>query len=78
MLDLYDKIEEATAAIRAQWSETPHVGIVLGTGLGLLGEIIDNRVIIDYEDVPHFACANSTSLRARLVCCSLQGLPVIA
>ncbi len=78
MLDLYDKIEEATAAIRAQWSETPHAGVILGTGLGGLVEKIENRVMIDYEDVPHFACATATSHRGRLVCGSLQGLPVIA
>ena len=31
MLDLYDQIEAAAAAIQAQYKETPHAGIILGT-----------------------------------------------
>ncbi len=36
MLDQYDKIQDACKFIRSQWGETPHAGIILGTGLGSL------------------------------------------
>ena len=78
MLDLYDKIEEAAAAIRAEWSETPRAGIILGTGLGGLVEKIESPVSIDYEEIPHFASSTATSHRGRLVCGILEGLPVVA
>ena len=30
MLELYDKINEAVAAIKSQWNVTPKAGIILG------------------------------------------------
>ena len=47
MLELFDQIEEAVAAIRAQWNETPQAGIILGTGLGALVEQIDVQATLD-------------------------------
>lgn len=78
MLDLHDKIEEASAAIRSQWSETPKAGVILGTGLGSLVEQMDVAVAIDYPDIPHFPTSTATSHRGRLVCGTLNGLPVMA
>ena len=78
MLDLYDQIEAAAAAIRDHWSETPRAGIILGTGLGGLVEKIESAVTIDYEEIPHFASSTATSHRGRLVCGILEGLPVVA
>ena len=78
MLELYDQIEAAAAAIRAKWSETPHAGIILGTGLGNLAEQIDVAATLDYEDIPHFPTSTATSHRGRLVCGRLEGVPVVA
>ncbi|MFT5528326.1 MAG: purine-nucleoside phosphorylase [Pirellulaceae bacterium] len=78
MLDLYDKIEEAVAAIKAKWDKTPHAGIILGTGLGGLVEKIDVDIAIDYEDIPNFPRSTAISHAGRLVCGTLEGLPVMA
>lgn len=78
MLDLYEKIQEAAAAIRGQWKETPRAGIILGTGLGSLVERIDVDVAIDYGEIPHFQKSTALSHRGRLVCGRLNGLPVVA
>ena len=51
MLDLYDQIEEAAATIRKAWPETPHAGIILGTGLGGLVEQIETASTLDYGEV---------------------------
>ena len=50
MLDLYDQIQAAAAAIRSQWDGQPYAGIILGTGLGSLVEQIDVEATIDYDD----------------------------
>ncbi len=78
MLELYDHIEEAAAAIRMVWGETPHAGIILGTGLGSLVEQIDVQTTLDYESIPHFPKSTAVSHRGRLVCGTLEGLPVMA
>ncbi len=78
MLDLYEKIETAVAVIRQHWDRTPRAGIILGTGLGNLVEQIDVEATIDYDDIPHFVNSTAVSHRGRLVCGSLQGVPVMA
>jgi purine-nucleoside phosphorylase len=78
MLDLHDKIEEAVAAIKAKWSDTPKVGIILGTGLGGLVEEIEEEASLEYGEIPNFPTSTAISHRGRLVCGKLCGLPVMA
>jgi purine-nucleoside phosphorylase len=78
MLDLYDKIQEATSFIRSRWDHTPHAGIILGTGLGPLVQRIEVQATLDYAEIPHFLKSTATSHRGRLVCGTLCGLPVMA
>ena len=78
MLELHDQIAEAVAAIRAEWPETPHAGIIRGTGLGSLGDEMEVAVSLDYEQIPHFASSTALSHAGRLICGSLAGLPVVA
>lgn len=78
MLELFDQIEKSVAYLRSQWSDSPQVGMILGTGLGSLVEQIDVDVAIDYEDVPHFPRSTATSHCGRLVCGTLQGVKVMA
>jgi purine-nucleoside phosphorylase len=77
MLDLYDEIEAATAAIQARFNETPHAGIILGTGLGGLVEKIEIATTLDYSTIPNFPVSTATSHRGRLVCGHLEGVPVV-
>lgn len=78
MLELFDQIQEAVSAIRTRWNDTPHAGIILGTGLGPLVQQIQDQVTIDYSQIPHFPVSTATSHRGRLVCGMLSGLPVMA
>ena len=78
MLDLFDKITEASEAIRSQWNKTPHAGIILGTGLGSLVEEIDVEATLDYADIPHFPESTAVSHAGRLICGTLGGLPIMA
>jgi len=77
MLDLYEEIETAAAAIREIWPRRPHAGIILGTGLGNLVEEIDVEVAVDYEQIPHFVNSTAVSHRGRLVCGLLRNVPVM-
>jgi purine-nucleoside phosphorylase len=78
MLELYDQIEAAATAIRERWNETPHAGVILGTGLGSFAEKIDVAATIDYGDIPHFLTSTVASHRGRLVCGRLGGVPILA
>jgi len=78
MLKIHAQVQEAVAVIREQWKQTPHAGIILGTGLGSLVDDIEVEASFDYEQIPHFPRSTATSHRGRLVCGRLSGLPVIA
>ena len=32
----------------------PEIGVVCGSGLGIIGDSIENSVKLDYNDIPHF------------------------
>ncbi len=78
MLELYDQIEAAAAAIRSHWNEQPIAGVILGTGLGNVADEIESPVAIDYEQIPHFPRSTAISHRGRLVCGRLAGAPIVA
>lgn len=78
MLKLAGQIEEATAAIRKQWTKQAKAGVILGTGLGGLAEQIDVEATMPYESIPHFPGSTSVGHAGRLVLGTLQGLPIAA
>jgi purine-nucleoside phosphorylase len=78
MLELYEQIQAAGEAIQQHGAQRPVAGIILGTGLGSLAEEIKDPVIIDYGQIPHFPRSTAIGHAGRLVCGTLQGLPVMA
>ena len=78
MLELYDQVQEAAAAVRQRWGGRPRVGIILGTGLGGLVEDIQTEAAIPYGDVPYFPQPTVKSHAGRLVCGQLAGKGVLA
>lgn len=78
MLELYGQIEEAVEVIRSRWKSQPHAGIILGTGLGSLVEQIEVEASFDYGEIPHFPQSTAISHAGRLLCGTLEGLPVVA
>jgi len=54
MDNIYEKARETASFIKRIIKETPEIAIVLGSGLGPLADEIENKVEIDYKDVPNF------------------------
>jgi len=78
MTDLRKNIEEAVAVLRARTTVEPHIGIILGTGLGGLAKEIQQERAVEYEDIPHFPISTVESHHGRLIFGSLAGKPVVA
>jgi len=76
--DLWTRIREAADFIRARYAFQPEVGLILGTGLGDLGDKIEDACTIPYGEVPHFVEATATSHDGVLVCGTLAGHKVMA
>ncbi len=56
----------------------PEVGLILGSGLGVLVEEIENQVIVPYEDIPHFPTSTVQGHAGQLVFGDLNGVSVVA
>lgn len=78
MHGLWEQVQDALNAIRTRWQGTPRVGLILGTGLGGLSEQIQMEATIPYGEVAHFPASTAPSHAGRLVCGTLQGIPLIA
>ena len=50
---------------------------ILGSGLGFLGDEVENPVIIDYEKIPHFKVSTAPDHQGRLVLGKLSGVDVM-
>jgi purine-nucleoside phosphorylase len=51
----------------------PRVAMVLGSGLGYLGDEVENPVFINYQDIPHFKASTAPGHKGRLVFGELEG-----
>jgi purine-nucleoside phosphorylase len=78
MLHLAKQIAESVAYIRSRWNEKPRCGIILGSGLGSVGESIELETAIDYGDIPNFLKSTAIGHKGRLLCGKLGGVPVVA
>ena len=72
------RIREAANAVGARTGIAPRVGIILGTGLGRLGEEIEVETVIPYAEIPHFSPSTVESHPGRLLLGRLGGKPVAA
>ncbi len=71
-------VDEAADYVETRSPRHADVGIILGTGLGMLADEIDAEVVIEYGDIPHFPVSTVESHRGRLIFGRLSGVPVVA
>jgi len=56
----------------------PSIGIILGTGLGRLADVIEAKQTLPYGAIPHFPTSTVESHDGRLLIGHLDGVPVLA
>jgi len=78
-LDLAAWAAEAAEVVHASIGDLqPIVGLVLGSGLGSLGEEFEEAVRIQYEDLPHWPPVGVVGHSGTLVAGVLEGVPAVA
>lgn len=70
--------QEAVRYIEPKLTEKPTIGLVLGSGLGVLADEIENPVIIPYHEIPGFTVSTVVGHKGQLVIGGLQGKQVVA
>nr|WP_090976834.1 purine-nucleoside phosphorylase [Paenibacillus sp. CF384] len=70
-------IQEAAAYINAKISIKPEVGLIMGSGLGILGDYIEEAVVIPYHEIPHFPISTVEGHAGELMIGKLCSRPVV-
>ncbi len=76
--NLAESIDGAVAAVRRHTDLTPDIGIILGTGLGGLTDVIEVEGAVPYDTIPGFPVSTVESHAGRLLVGRLAGHPVVA
>ncbi len=50
----YEKVKESAQFIESRTALRPTIGIILGSGLGSLVDIMEERTVIPYKEIPNF------------------------
>ncbi len=75
---MYDNIQETVNFLRKK--EIGHIdyGIILGTGLGSLANIIENQKIIPYAIIPHFPTSTVEGHSGNMIYGDIEGKKILA
>lgn len=71
-------VEEAAARVSRLSPVRPEIGIILGTGLGMLAREIEAQTVIEYDDLPGFPISTVESHHGKLILGTLSDRPVVA
>lgn len=70
--------EETADYIKAKIKDVPETVIILGSGLGILADQIENKITMDYKDIPHFPVSTVKGHAGELIFGMLNYTNVLA
>lgn len=74
---MLEKINEAVSYIQGFLTEQPEYAIVLGSGLGKLQNEVQDKIEIDYQNIPHFPHSTVVGHSGKLIFGKIEGKPVL-
>jgi purine-nucleoside phosphorylase len=74
----YTNIEEAAQFLADKCDIKPEIGLILGSGLGVLADEVEQAVSIPYEEIPHFPMSTVEGHAGELIIGTLSGKTVAA
>ena len=77
MNNLFDKIQESAKYIKSKTDINPQIGLILGSGLGVLGDEVENPTTIKYNEIPNFPVSTVEGHAGQLVIGTLEGKDVV-
>lgn len=73
-----NEISKAADYIQSKIGQAPEIGLILGSGLGVLADEIEEAVKMPYEEIPGFPVSTVEGHAGQLVYGKLRGANVIA
>ena len=75
---MLDNIKEAASFIEKKVDLQAEIGLILGSGLGVLAEDIEESTEVEYEEIPNFPVSTVEGHAGKLVFGKLEGKKVVA
>ena len=73
----FAQYQESADFIRARIGDfQPRIAMILGSGLGFLGDRVENPVAVSYRDIPHFKVSTAPGHKGQLLFGTLAGQKV--
>ncbi|XP_074533662.1 purine nucleoside phosphorylase 6 [Halichoeres trimaculatus] len=69
----YEEYKETADWLLANTKQRPKIAIICGSGLGDLAELLDNKTVFPYKDIPRFPTSTVQGHAGQLVFGTLQG-----
>jgi purine-nucleoside phosphorylase len=77
-LSLKEKTTKAASYLSAYLPAAPHIGLILGTGLGELGNRVQHATVIPYAKIPYFPESTVQFHAGRLISGEMGGKQILA
>jgi purine-nucleoside phosphorylase len=74
----FETIQNAARFLKEKYKGQPAIGLILGSGLGVLADEITNPVKIPYDSIPDFPVSTVEGHAGQLVFGELNGVEVVA
>lgn len=71
------KLEEAQHYLRDRVGSSPELGIILGSGLGSFADLIEEKIAIPYQEIPHFPISTVEGHAGQWVFGKVDGRPIV-
>ncbi|MEN6591600.1 MAG: purine-nucleoside phosphorylase [Fervidobacterium sp.] len=72
-----ERVNEATAYLKGKIEKTPEFCIVLGSGLQVIADSVENQKRISYKDIPEFPVSTAPGHKGELIFGTLNGKEVV-
>ncbi len=64
---MYDQILETAQFLKSKYTQTPTIGLILGSGLSGIVDLIEDKYEISFKDIPHFPTSSLEGHKGSLI-----------
>ena len=75
---MLEKINSTADYLRSKVSDMPKLALILGTGLGSLADMIENKTVIPYSEIPNFPVSTVEGHSGNFIFGDLAGKRIMA
>ncbi|MDE7119594.1 MAG: purine-nucleoside phosphorylase, partial [Muribaculaceae bacterium] len=75
---MLEKINQTADYLRSKVADMPKIAIILGTGLGPLADMITDKIVIPYSEIPNFPVSTVEGHSGNFIFGNLAGKRVMA